>query len=177
MAQYPVITAGTRITDALLSSMIPNWVIKPADTTRASNVTLATDPDLITGTLSAGGVYAIEFHIRFASLSAAGIRTAWVVPSGTTGNRDTQGPAQTNATNATDSVVLDMRWGSTSLTGTVFYTDTRNLIVQSEHVLEKAIVSIGGTAGTVGLQWAQWTTNATGSVINAQSYVKWQQVG
>jgi hypothetical protein len=177
VAQYPVITAGTRITDSLLSSMIPQYVIKPADTTRASTVTPTSDPDLVTGTLSAGGVYAVEFHLRFASLQAAGIRTQWAVPSGTTGNRDTLGPAATNAANANDGVVLDMRWAVFNYVTAVVYTDPRNSVTLQAPIIEKAIVSIGGTAGTVALQWAQNVTNATGTVVNAVSYVRWQQVG
>ncbi len=167
----------TRVTDSLLNSMLPNYVIKPADTTRASNVTLAADPDLVTGTLSAGGVYAVEFHVRFAALSAAGIRTDWTVPAGTTGNRDVLGPAATNATNATDAVVLDMRWAVHGYGTFVIYTDPRNSVTNQTHFIEKAIVSVGGTAGTVALRWAQNVTNATGTIVNAVSYVKWQQVG
>lgn len=177
MAQYPVITAGTKVTADLLNSMIPNYAIKPADTTRASTVTLAADPDLVTGTLSAGGVYAVEFHIRFGALSAAGIRTDWTVPTGTTGNREVYGPAATNATNATDAVVLDMRWAVHGYGTAVIYTDPRNSVGNQTQIVEHAIVAVGGTAGTVALRWAQNVTNATGTVVNAVSYVRWQQVG
>lgn len=177
MAQYPVITAGTRITADLLSSMMPNYVIKPADTSRASNVTPTADPDLVTGTLSAGGVYEIEFCVRFASLQAAGIRTLWLVPSGTTGNKHVAGPAATNAANATDAVVLDMRWAIHGYATNTLYTDPRNSVSNQTWFYEKAILSVGATAGTVSLSWAQNVTNATGTIVNANSYVKWQQVG
>lgn len=176
MAQFPVITAGTRITADLLSSMFDNYVIKPADTTRASTVTPTADPDLVTGTLSAGGVYAVEFHIRFAGLQAAGLRTQWLVPSGTTGNKDTLGPGSANAVQ-TDANTTEMRWAVHGYGTQVGYTNPRNSVSLQSHLVEKALVSVGSTAGTVSLAWAQFVSNATGSLVVANSYVKWRQVG
>lgn len=176
MSQYPALNAGTRITADLLAAMVPDFAIKSADTTRASTVSPTADPDLVTDTLSAGGVYYVKFVFRFACLQAAGIRTLWLVPTGTTGNKCVAGPAHTNAANATDAVVLDMRWAVHGYATNVLYTDPRNSTSNQTWAYEESFVSVGSTAGTVGLSWAQNVTNATGSIINAQSYVTWQQV-
>jgi hypothetical protein len=174
--QYPNITAGLRLTADVLNAMTPTWVIKPADTTRASTVTATSDPDLVTDTLTAGGVYYVKFVIRFAALTAAGLRTAWLVPSGTTGNKCVMGPGQTNAANATDAIVLDMRWAVHGYATNCLYTDPRNSTTNQTFVIEEALVSIGSTAGTIAMQWAQNVTNATGTIVNNNSYIMWQQI-
>lgn len=176
MSQYPALNAGTRITADLLGAMVPNYAIKAADTTRASTVTPTADPDLITDTLTAGGVYYVRFCVRFAALTAAGLRTAWNVPTGTTGNKSVMGPGQTNAANATDAIVLDLRWAVHGYATNCLYTDPRNSTTNQTFVVEEAMVAVGSTAGTVGLTWAQNVTNATGSIVNNNSYVMWQQV-
>lgn len=176
MAQFPVITAGTRLTADLLNSMLPNYVIKPADTARASTVTATTDPDLVTGTLVAGGVYIIEFRIQFAALQAAGIRTQWLVPSGATGSKDAMGPAAGATANASGDT-SDLRWAVHGAGTAVLYTDVRNSVSSSQVINERGVITIGATAGTVALQWAQNVTNATGTVVGATSYVTWRQVG
>jgi hypothetical protein len=176
MAQYPVITAGTRLTADLLSSMLPNYVIKTSDTTRASTTTMTNDPDLVTDSLSAGGIYFVEFHIRFGALLAAGLRTAWSVPAGTTGSKDVMGPGTANAAEA-NANTTELKWTVHAYATAALYTDPRNNAAQQTHLYEKGLVNIGGTAGPITLQWAQNVSNATGSVVNAQSFVRWQQVG
>lgn len=176
MAQYPVITAGVKLTADLLASMLPQYVIKTADTTRTSTAALANDPDLVTGTLTAGGVYDVEFHVIFGALQAAGIRTAWSVPAGTTGNRRTLGPGSANATEA-NANTTEMRWSVVPYATAALYTDPRNAAASLTHLVEKALVTIGATAGPITFQWAQNVSNATGTVVSATSYVTYRQVG
>lgn len=175
MAQYPVITAGTKLTATLLSSMMPNYVVKTAATNRTSTTTFADDPDLVTGTLTASGVYLIEFHVRFAGLNAAGFKTNWTVPSGTSGDRETLGPGSANATES-NANTTEMRWAVHGFATNAVYTNPRNS-ASSTHLIEKGMVSIGVTAGTVALSWAQNVSNATATTVQANSYVKWVQVG
>ena len=54
--QYPAISAGTTLTAALLSSMLPTVAWKTGDTSRSSTTTVADDPDLSI-TVSAAGTY------------------------------------------------------------------------------------------------------------------------
>jgi hypothetical protein len=59
----------------------------------------------------------------------------------------------------------------------VNYTNPRNSVTLQTFSEEKAILAVGSTAGSVSLLWGQWTANATGSLINAQSYVKYRRIG
>jgi hypothetical protein len=176
VSQWPVITAGTRLTADLLSSMLPNIVIKPTDLARPSTTTPTNDPDLVTDTLTAAAVYLVEFHVTFGALLAAGLKTAWSVPSGTTGLRQTLGPGSANAAEG-NANTTEMKWTVSQFTTQIPYTDPRNSVTLVSHLIEKSLVTMGATAGPINFQWSQNATSATGSVVAANSYVKWQRVG
>jgi len=120
--------------------------------------------------------YLVRFRCRFSGVQAGGLRTNWSVPSGTTGNRECMGPSQTNAANANDGIVLDMRWAVHGYGTDVAYTDPRNSTGLHTFLEEQSMVSMGSTAGPITLQWAQNVSNATGTVIQGDSWVSWQQV-
>lgn len=175
MAQYPDIAGATKVDDVLLASMLDNFVIKAADATPRTVATLVNDPDL-TFPVVANALYEVAFHVRFGALQAAGLRTAWAVPAGTSGNRECLGPGSANATQ-TDANTTEMRWAVHGYTTAVLYTDPRNSVSLHTHLMEKALVAVGATAGSITLQWGQATANATGSLIVAQSYVKYRRIG
>lgn len=175
--QWPVVTSGiTRVDATLLSSMLPTFTIKGSDTTKVSDVTLANDPDLFTDTLTAGGVYVVEFHIRFGALQAAGIKTTWLTPAGTSGNRDVAGPGSANVFE-TNANTTEMRWSVHGFGTTVAYTNPRNSIANQSWLYEKSLITLGATAGPVNFRWAQNASSATGSVVFSSSYARWQRVG
>lgn len=175
MSQYPVIAAGARITAGLLQSMLPNLTIKPADTPATSDITLDNDPDLVTDTLSAGGVYEVQFHLRVSGLTSAGIKTTWLTPSGTTGNRDCAGPGSANAVDG-NANTTEMRWAVHGYGTSVIYTNPRNSTSLQTWLYEKSLVTIGATAGVINLRWAQNASAATATYVAAGSYVTWKQV-
>lgn len=175
MSQYPPLGGATRVDDNFLSLLIENWIIKPADATARVNSTLLADPDL-TFPVVANAVYDVTFRFRWAGLLAAGLSTSWTVPAGTTGNRDCAGPGTTNAA-VTDANATSMRWNVAAYGTAALYTNPRNSVSLSVFCEEKAIVSVGSTAGSITLNWAQWTTNATGSLLNAQSYARYRRIG
>jgi hypothetical protein len=98
------------------------------------------------------------------------------VPTGTTGNREVIGPGSTNAAN-TNADASTIRIAVHGYATVVNYTNPRNSTTLQVWSEEKAIVSVGSTAGNVTLMWGQWTANATGSLINANSYVKYRRIG
>lgn len=176
MSQYPVIAAGARITAGLLQSMLPNYTIKPTDLPKPSDTTLANDPDLSTGTLLAGGVYTVEFHLRISGLQAAGIKTTWAVPTGTTGNREVAGPGSANAVE-NNANTTEMRWSVHGYGTAVAYTNPRNLVSAQVWLLEKALVVVGASDGVITLRWAQNASAATATTVYSGSYVKWKREG
>lgn len=175
MSQYPVLGGGTRVDDQFLSDLIDNYVIKPADATPVVNQTLVNDADL-TFPVLANAVYDVTFNVRWAGLQAAGLRIAWSVPAGTTGNRECYGPGPNNVVNS-GSDTTSMRWAVVPYATAVLYTNPRDSVSSQVFTIESTILSVGSTAGSVTLQWAQKTTNATGSLVNASSYVKYRRIG
>lgn len=155
---------------------LAGFKIKPASTTRASTVTIADDNHLFTPTLQANKTYLVTFRLWFSGLQAAGLQTKWNVPTGTSGNKDVMGPATTNAVQTTDGVVADMKWAVHGYGTAVGYTNPRNSTSLYTWCEETSMVDIGTTAGPVTIQWAQNASNATGTILQARSYVRWQQV-
>lgn len=175
MAQYPIPGGGVQLDDAFIAAMIDNWVIKAADSTPRTAATLVSDPDL-TFPVVANATYDVEFMIRWAGLQVAGLRTGWAVPSGTTGNRLSAGPGTANAVEGAANTT-EMRWAINSYATAVGYTNPRNSTTSQTWSWEKGLVEVGGTAGSVTLQWGQFAANATGSIIMAKSYVRYRRVG
>lgn len=175
MSQYPVLGGGARVDDQFLSDLIDNYVIKPADATARTAVTQVADGDLVFPVV-AGAIYDVTFRFRWAGLQVAGLSTSWSVPSGTTGNRECMGPGSGNATQ-TDANTTTMRWAVHGYGTVVNYTNPRNSVSLQTFSEEKAILTVGATAGNVALLWGQWTANATGSLVNANSYVKYRRIG
>jgi hypothetical protein len=175
VSQFPDIAGATKVDDVLLTAMLDNYVIKPADATPRVNATLTADPDL-TFPVVANAVYDVLFNVRWAGLQAAGLRTDWTVPAGTTGNRECLGPGSSNVAQ-TDANTTEMRWAVHGYGTAVLYTNPRNSVSLQTFTWEQAILAVGATAGSVTLRWAQNVTNATGSLVNAQSYVKYRRIG
>lgn len=172
MAKYPVIAVGDLVTADLLGSMLPDWYYKSVTTTRASTVALADDPDLLVPSVPAAGTFLIEFYIKHASVAlpaTAGIKTAWNVPAGASGLKSITGSGSTQNDASADNVAS--RWGVHAFTTAIAY-GSRLAVANQQWAYEWAVVIMGGTAGNIALQWAQNTSNVTGSTVNSGSYAK-----
>jgi hypothetical protein len=167
MAQYPVLLAGQRITAALLASMLPLEQWKTGNTDRAATTTFADDPDLSI-LLEANSTYRVEMYLHYAALDAARFKTMWNVPTGWTGNRSAVGPDQGQILSATSGGTG--RWGVHNLNTACTY-GTRDNAGNQCYALEEGVVTTT-TAGTLALQWAQATSNATASRLAAGSYMR-----
>lgn len=174
MAVYPAYTAGQRLTAALLTSMQTQEVVKVANETVTSSTTLQ-DDDELTFPVVANASYDIEFCIRFAGLNAAGLKTAWSVPSGTSGLKLVSGPGSANATEA-NANTTEMRWAVHATSTVVNYTDPRNSASSQTFAVERSRLDIAATPGDVTLQWAQLASNGTGTVVALGSYVRYRRV-
>lgn len=172
MAKYPVIAVGDLVTADLLGSMLPDWYYKSVTTTRASTTVLADDPDLVIPSVPSSGTFLIEFYVKYGTVAGggtAGIKTAWNVPAGTSVNRQVMGSGSTATDANADNVTS--RWGVHGFTTAIQY-GTRGAVVNQQWAYEWAVVIMGGTAGNIALQWAQNTSNVTGSTVNSGSYAK-----
>src|SRR5690606_8411480 len=110
MPKFPPTPAGTRIDAALLQSMLPEVIVKPSTSDRASTTTLTIDPDLQFEGL-AGATYLVEFNLMPAAIQAAGFRTEWSVPADASGLKNVLGPAS-NATPNNNANGITMRAGA-----------------------------------------------------------------
>jgi hypothetical protein len=155
--------------------MIDNYIIKPSDTTRASTTTVAADPDLVVPVV-ANSVYLIEFVVWFAGLQAAGFKTDWSVPAGTSFNKRVSGPGSANAIEG-NANTTELRWAVHGQGTAVSYTNPRNSAGLTTYTVETAIATIAATAGNVTLRWAQNTSNATGTVVITGSHARYRQIG
>jgi len=175
VGSYPVVAAGTRITSSLLNDLSPTFVFKTSNQQVASSIVPVNDTELVFPVVS-GAQYEIEFYLRWSGLQAAGIRTMWSVPTGTSGNRDVGGPGSANAIQG-DANTTEMRWAVHGVGTQVGMTNPRNSQGLQTWSLERAVLTIGGTSGNIQLQWAQFASNATASQVVAGSYAKYRRIG
>lgn len=168
MPTYPAISAGQRITGSLLTSMLPITVVKPGSTQRASNTTLADDPDL-TLPLVASATYLWEAYIAYSVNVAAGsadLKSTFTVPAGATLVGTQFGTATASTPTSYDVTVGPGSWPR-SMAG--------NGSVGMAFRPSGSIV-MGGTAGNVTLQWAQNTSSVTPLFVLAGSWMKLTRV-
>jgi hypothetical protein len=170
--QFPALFAGQRLTAGLLQDMIPQFVLTPANTVRATQTTQAADPYLAFP-VTAGGIYLIEFNVAYAGVSAAGISTTWIMPSGTSGTRSVQGPGSTATSSNANNVTMNM--ASVVFSTLMSYGCTTNVSTAFQNLSENAVFTAAST-GTVNFAWAQTTSSATGTVVAANSWGRMYQL-
>jgi hypothetical protein len=160
-----VIAAGGLGDSDFISALVPDVFWKAAATSRASTTTLADDPDLTT-TLAANAVYWVQMWLHFVSQTTPLIQTAWTVPSGATGNRGVIGPGSSSNQASSDNV--SGRFGVHGFATSIVY-GTRGATTNQLGCSETAVVFTSSSSGTLALQWAQNTSNATASQMSAGS--------
>lgn len=166
MPRYPSIPAGQRLSGALLASMLPDTYWKTANLDRASTTTFADDPDLA-APLEAGATYHVAFYLHYAALDAARFKTMWNVPSGASGLRSAIGPDQGVILSGTSAGGTG-RWGVHNFSTSVTYGTRDPSATNQCAAIEEGVVTTV-SAGTLALQWAQVTSNATAARLGAGS--------
>jgi hypothetical protein len=140
-------------------------ILKPADTSRASTVTLTNDPDLIFTSVPIG-TYQVQFTIQLQSANAG---TGWAV-----------GTVCTSCTNSPSlgvQCVWSLSGGNVCGPGGGFAIPQAPAMslttltggVDNSVTTIPAIVKVTG-ASTLGLSWAQGASNAGATVMRAQSW-------
>lgn len=152
-----------------LYGQLPIEVYKQSDFAMTSTTTFASDPELQC-TLAANSVYRVEFYLHYVALAVASIKTQWTVPSGATGVRSAIGPDQGVTLSSTSSGGQG-RFGVHAFSTAVTY-GTRDSTTSQCFAMEEGIVTTGASGGTLALQAAQGTANATSSKIVIGSYMR-----
>lgn len=167
MSTYPAISAGQRITASLLTSMLPITVSKPIDESVTSSTVLQNDDDLVLA-VSANATYVMDGYIM---ASGAGVGTGdlkidFTIPSGATMKYTSFG-----VTTASPAVQYEATVNANSTAraiGTNGSTDMGSAI--------QAVITVGSTAGSVQLRWAQNTSSGTATILRATSYLRFTRI-
>lgn len=166
MSTYPAIYAGQRITANLLTQMLPLWAVKAGSTSRSATTTLADDADLILP-LPRAGTWAFEAWLNYTggtlgasdlklsmAYSAASSFGAWGLNGITTAST-----SQLNAGGNALSASLSL-----GTNGGFFLTaDIKGTLVAT-------------ATGTLSLQWAQNTSNATATTLRQGCWIRAYQI-
>jgi len=157
---------GTDIADiedevALLTSQLPARYGKSGDTTRTATTTLAPDSDLQV-TLAANALVVIKGKIFYTTTAAANFK--W---------RHT-GPASPNRVRVEQQAVAPGNVVVPPVIDTAF-SSSDNVITGSAgsgSIDIAAVISNGTTAGAFGISWAQNTSDAGDTIVEAGSYLE-----
>ena len=164
MSQYPTWTAGQRVTAAQLTLMEPLLVYKLAAEAVTSSTTLQNDDELFLP-VAANAFYILDCWIQFNALVGADIKIAWTVPTSATMNYSALGTGPTNYTDYDTSVVSS---------GTA--RPAKGNAPTPQAISSRGHLQTSSTAGTLQLQWAQNTSNATATSVLAGSWIRLNRV-
>lgn len=172
MSTWPPIAAGQRITAGLLTSMLPQTIVKAANTDRVNSTPLA-DPEL-TAALEANAQYEIQFDLRVGGIAAADLVTRWAVPLAVSGERMVTAPGTAALDASADNVTA--KFGAIDFANPMTYNGVRSGTALLFRVFEWGLITTT-TAGTCALTWAQGTTNATATRVAAGSIMRVRRIG
>lgn len=170
MATYPALAIGQRLTAALLTSMLPQTVYKTLSTARTSTAAKTADPEL-TLPVEANAVYELAFYLKYDAGNAGDIGWTFSTPAGTSGSY------------GISSIVVGGAGASQTEDLANVYTLAANAGAGGIGagiplpVLGLGKFVTGGTAGSITLSWAQFTSNATATTLQADSYLKITRIG
>jgi hypothetical protein len=147
---------------------VPIIVSKSVATSRNTTTTMTNDPDLQLPVASSA-VYDINGCLFYTgNATSADFKFTFSLPSGAGGYYF---PCRQNLSgNFTGS--FGNQWTDTATANTTG-TGVANLMV----VFIKGFLSTAGTAGNFTLQWAQNTSNGTGTTVKENSFISAQRIG
>lgn len=156
-SNYPNWLAGQRITAAMLNSMLPIDVVKPADETISSK-TLQNDNDLVAA-VEANATYQFSCEINYegGTQGSSDLQWQWAVPASATMRYE---------------VVFVGTGGGVTVTaqsGADVVTAGTNGSGSRRAILMKGSVITSSTAGNVQFTWAQNTGTVVSTTVHAQS--------
>jgi hypothetical protein len=164
---WPEILSGQRITGTLLTNLMPVTAIKTASTSRTSTTTITADPELQLS-VEAGAEYVGEFYFRISGNSAGDMDVQWTTPAGATGSWNGYRLLAASADGGTGTTVRAALNAEISLSTPSPTT--------AQAVTGTFRITMGGTSGTLSIDWAQGTSNATATVMESDSYIKMRRV-
>jgi hypothetical protein len=165
----PVYVTGNVPSAAEVNSWFVNVLFaqKPGDETISSNATLQDDNDLFVS-VEANAKYHTIVSIRELSQPAAGFKTGWTGPAGYGFSGEARGPSGTAASLA-DTIGAEVGTGAHGI-------QFGGIATFNLPILFQGILTTAGTAGTFRLQWAQNTSNASGTTVKGGGFMLLRRV-
>ena len=167
MATYPNIEIGDLVTADLLDSMLPKTHSKATSTTRNNTASLANDDEL-TGIALGVGTWDITLNAFWTCASTTpkiktrgGFTGTW-----TTATRTCLGPGNAQVAGPEAVTEATFRGYTTDTQDAVYSTSTSVAYSTFVEICRNVVVTV---AGTLSLQWAQSTANASNTVMQAGS--------
>lgn len=141
-------------------------ISKNSDQAYSADTTL-NDDTVLKFNAAANSVYRVELFAMVSGVSGGDVKCAWTVPSGASGLRSVLGPATTSTTRNNTT----MQVGAHPFTTEVGYGLSATEPTLPIGVQERFILTTSATAGAVIFRHAQITSNATQTIVRAQSYM------
>src|SRR6266508_5877052 len=155
------LAAGEFIRAADIRDAAGLFVRKAASESVTSSAVLQNDDQLFLA-VEANTVYFVEGLILYDGATAGDMKVAWTLPAGATFRYRHTGPATGMAGTSGDIDYREINEGDTLGLGAAGAGTTLVLVVQG-------VLSIGATAGTFRLQWAQFASSGTATRVFAGS--------
>lgn len=159
--------AGSRLRGSVLAALFaearPLVAYKPANEVVNGSTTLQDDDDLF-WPVAANARYSLRLILYMNSGATPDFKFAWSVPSGTTIIWSTIALSPTAVTNLTGPLNE----------GTTAVYDGQGAL---RPIYIDGLVRVGPTSGTLGIQWAQNSSNASDTIVAAGSFGTLLRVG
>jgi len=167
---YPSFAGGQRLRASLLRAVLPQTVRKTADEQRQATTTFE-DDDHLTFDVEANAVYRMIGAIKYFADPTPDIKVQFTTPSGTLGEWSWMMPGSTTAATGTTGYSIRTETNDVSGSRTGYGTS------DSTHFTPiSGLWRIGSVAGSITLQWAQNTSNATATVMYTDSWLEFKRI-
>jgi hypothetical protein len=140
-----------------------------ADQTRNNNTTLLSSPDLVFS-VEAGAFYAFDSIIFFEASITADFKYSFLLPAGSGIVQSMWGSGASNAAGIIDGPIFH-----DGVTGFTLPTGGAN-VGTTLTIRPAGIIAIGGTAGTLTLQFAQSVANVSDTKLKLGSWIELAKV-
>jgi hypothetical protein len=172
---YPTFAAGQKLTAALLNAAIPSVAYKASDQSVTNSTTVVNDNDLSFSVVS-GATYNIDSYLQWVGNDTGDIKFGFTFPASSTLSFAIIGPDDTATTFASGGTRGTGEWfarnGQTSSpSGTIQVSGSTSTLAG---IIKGQLVC--NTTGTLQLQWAQNTANATATTLKAGSWMSLKRV-
>lgn len=171
MTIWPELVAGKPFTAYDAAEMVPEVINKYLVETRQSTTTFVADTELGCY-LAANAIYHVELHLHYATTTAAKDKFDWTMPAGAVVLRAVTGAgfsaSEVNVNNVAG------RFGVHGITTAVGYGE-RNSANQAA-AIETAIITTQDD-GNLRVRWAQNSSSATDTSVNALSFMVVTRIG